>query len=178
MSYAANMMLSTTGKQRRHIPTSRQYQYVKEQFSAAHSQLMSNLPRTPESNTKRSNTQKGCKSYIRSAVTINKLKETKRLNPQTPWNKGKTTPQKGMTYEEIYGVTRAKELRELRSSSLSGKAKSATTKAIWSKNRKGKTNGGLNTNATPVTINNITYACKNDACSALNISLYKLNKML
>ena len=34
------------------------------------------------------------------------------------------------------------------------------------------------TNKTPVTINNITYACKNDACSALNISLYKLNKML
>jgi hypothetical protein len=96
----------------------------------------------------------------------------------TPWNKGKTTPQKGMTYEEIYGDERAAELRVLRSTSLLGKAKLESTKAIWSKNRKGKTNGGLNTNATPVTINNITYACKNDACSALNISLYKLNKML
>jgi len=103
---------------------------------------------------------------------------TKAGVPYVPWNKGKTTPQKGMTYEEIYGKVRAKELKALRSISLSGKPKLSSTKAIWSKNRKGKTNGGLNSNAIPVTVNNITYSCKKDACFTLGISLYKLNCLL
>jgi hypothetical protein len=95
-----------------------------------------------------------------------------------PWNKGKTTPQKGMTYEEIHGTEKAASLRSLRSSSLKGKAKSEATRKLWSQNRKGKTNGGLNSNATPVTINGIDYACKKDACTALNITPYELSKML
>lgn len=137
MRYAANRMLSLSNNHIRHIPTSRQYQYIKDQFSIAHSTLMTTLIRTPESNKKRSATLTGRTTYIRTAETNRKASETKQANPQVPWNKGKTTSQKGLTYEEIYGVERAKELKALRSSSLIGKPKSDNAKAIWSKNRSG-----------------------------------------
>ena len=178
MAYAANRMLTYSTNHERYMPASRLYQFLKEEFSKQHSILMSNLVRTEESNIKRSNTQKGCKSYIRTEETINNMKATKLANPQTPWNKGKSTPLKGLTYDEIYGVEKAQELKQLRSLSLKGKAKSESTKAIWSQNRKGKTTGGSNPNATPVTINGITYSCKKDACNALSISLYKLSKLV
>lgn len=96
----------------------------------------------------------------------------------SPWNKGKSTSAKGKTYDEIYGLEKSAEMRRLRSISLLGSIKSDKTKAIWSTNRKGKTNGALNANAKAVTINGVTYPCKLDAMAALNISLYKLNKLL
>ena len=45
---------------------------------------------------------------------INRAKQTATKFITNPWNKGKSTPLKGKTYEEIYGEEIAKELKEKR----------------------------------------------------------------
>ena len=178
MIYAANRMLNVSKNHQRYKINSTTYQYIRQQVSIASSADQKGKSQSIESNKKRSITLKGRTTYQRTPETIAKLKATKKLNPQTPWNKGLSTPQKGKTYEEIYGKEKANELKKIRSHSMLGKEKSKETKKIWSTNRKGKRTMSENSNATPVTINDKLYGSKLEACNDLNISLYKLNKLL
>lgn len=178
MIYAMNYLLARSPTHQRHIPNSSTYQRIKEQVANLRSAAQKGVPQSAESNKKRSITLAGRKSYKRTPEIISKLKESKRNNPQKPWNKGGTTAQKGKTYEEIYGEERGQRLRKLRADQLVGKPKSEKTRQLWSTNRKGKTIGAKNSNAKPITINGISYGCKQDACAALNLSMYKLNKLL
>lgn len=95
-----------------------------------------------------------------------------------PYNKGKSTILKGKTYEEIYGVDKAIKLKEIRRIARLGRTDSALTRKRQSLVRKGKRKLGENSNACPVIINNSHYSCKKEACTDLNISLYKLNKVI
>jgi hypothetical protein len=178
MVCAATRMATSSKNHIRYKPGARTYQTLKEKFAKEQSIQSSGMIRTPESNAKRSATLSGRITYIRTKETNAKLKETKRNNPQIPWNKGKTTSFKGKTYEEMYGLEKATKLKKIRSVQLAGKPKSDSTKKLWSTNRKGKTCGGLNSNACPITIDGIRYDCKASACEALGISLYKLNKLI
>ena len=178
MIYAANRMLTISKNHQRYKINSTTYQHIKQQVSMARSIDQKGKQQTLESNKKRSVTLLGRQSYSRTPETLRKLKATKKLNPQTPWNKGKTTPQKGKTYEEIYGEEKAGKLKKCRSDSMLGKEKSEKTKQLWSINRKGKRTLSSNANASPVNVNGKHYGSKLEACKDLNISLYKLNKLI
>ena len=178
MIYAANRMLSGNNCQNRYRTTSNIYQYIKSQASKARSLEQRGVPQTEASNQKRAATLRGRTTYQRTAETIRRLKETKKAHPQVPWNKGKPSPNKGLTYEELYGTKKAKELKAHRSKVLKGRKIPEETRRYWSKIRKGKTALSKNPNARPVTINDTWYGCKKEACAALGISLFKLNKLL
>jgi hypothetical protein len=178
MIYAANRLLCISKNHQRYKINSTTYQYLKEKVSTARSIDQKGKPQTIESNKKRSATLRGRKTYTRTPEIIAKMQATKKANPQVPWNKGKTTPQKGKTYEEIYGEQKAQKLKKCRSDSMLGRKISEQTKGIWSLNRKGKRTLSENSNATPVTINGVLYGSKLEACNDLNLSLYKLNKLI
>lgn len=84
----------------------------------------------------------------------------------------------GKTYEQIHGIENATKLRQLRSDHMTGRTVSDETKAKQSNQRKGKTLGGKNNNAKPVTLNGISFSCKKEAQEQLGITLYELNKLL
>lgn len=178
MIYAANRLLSVSKNHQRYKINSTTYQYLKKKASIAKSIDQTGKLQTPESNKKRSNTLRGRPGYQRTPEIIAKMQATKKANPQVPWNKGKSTPQKGKTYEEIYGKEKAQELKKCRTNSMIGRKKSEKTKRIWSVNRKGKRTLSENSNAMPVTINGTLYGSKLEACNDLNLSLYKLNKLI
>ena len=91
---------------------------------------------------------------------------------------GKQSKLKGKTYEDIVGVEKAAELKHQRSLTLKG--------------IKRPSNGGDNNPSkrpevrqkiseakkVPVEVQGVIYPSKSDACIALNLSLYKLNKLL
>lgn len=178
MIYAANRMLSASKYHQRYKVTSTTYQILKEKFSKAKSADQKGVPQSPESNKKRSESLKGRTTYVRTPEIIEKIKATKKSNPQTPWNKGKTSLLKGKTYEEIYGKEKADNIKRQKSKSLSGRPKAEKTKKIWSENRKGKNTLSNNSNAQPVILHGKKYGSKKEACIELNISLYHLNKIL
>ena len=97
----------------------------------------------------------------------------------------------------LKGKIRSKEHSENISKSLKGKNKSKWSngrKEKFSKQRKGikphemteeirkkisiSCSGGNHYSAIPVTINDVKYSCKKEACQKLNLSLYQLNKLL
>jgi group I intron endonuclease len=78
-----------------------------------------------------------------------------------PWNKGKTG---------IY----SEETTKKRSKSREGFSHSVQTRQVMSENRV----GGLNANAKVVCIEGVLYSTKQEACKALQISNYVLNKLL
>jgi hypothetical protein len=171
MIYALNMMSVKREYQHRHKCTSYQYAYIRKNIqlaarktSAARRWVNKNgivknihvdeLPTFIDAGWHRGRAQKKEKSLVPKKST------------------------KGKTYEEIYGYAEAKRLKEGRSKALKGRIFSADTKKLWSKNRKGTNTRGHGSNAIPVTIDNVTYACKLDACDALGLSMYFLNKQL
>ena len=176
MAFALSQMLTSNKNHNRYIPSSRLYELSRKHRSLAISDTHKGVPETPESNNKRSITQKGIPKGPKSEAHKLKLSISKKGKPSK--NKGKTSPLKGLTYEEIHGTEKAKQLKQQRSSSLTGRTFSEQTKTLWSNNRKGKTTGNKNSNATPITLDGVFYGCKKEAQIALNLSLYELNKRL
>lgn len=176
MAFALSMMLTMGENHNRYRPSSKLYEIARKNRSAAISFHHKGIPESIESNIKRSIAQKGKPKGPMLESTKEKLSESKSGKPSK--NKGGTTSTKGLTYEEIHGVDLAINLKQLRSDKMKGRTFSEETKLIWSKNRKGKRIGGDNFNAKPITIDNIRYASKKDACIALNISAFKLRKLV
>lgn len=176
MAFALNRMLTSSKNHNRHIPSSRIYDMSRKLRSEAISAVHKNVPETAESNFKRSVAQKGIPKGPKTEEHKQKLSIAKKGKPSK--RKGVPSGTKGLTYEEIYGLEAATRLKEMRSKKFKGREFSAETKALWSKNRKGKTCGSKNSNAKPITVNGTMYLCKKDAQIALNLSAYKLNKLL
>lgn len=176
MSFALNRMLTSNVKHSRYVPSSRIYELTRKLRSEAISYTHRGVPESPESNFKRSQSQKGIPKGPKTEEHKRKLSLSKKGKPSP--NKGGTTSLKGLSYEEIFGEERAKILKQKRSDKLKGRKFSNTTKQLWSDNRKGKNTGGSNPNAKPITINGVTYLSKKEACIALNLSAYKLSKLL
>jgi hypothetical protein len=176
MIFALNRMTAFSIKHQRYIPSSRLYEMIRKNRSEAISSIHKGVSESKESNIKRSMSQKGKPKGPKSEEHKKKLSLSKQGKPS--WNKGGTTSLKGLTYEEIHGLDKAKELKMNRSKSLTGRIFSQETKQMWSKNRKGKNTGSDNHNAKPVIVNGIYYPSKKDACLNLNISLYKLKQLL
>lgn len=176
MSFALNRMISYNIKHQRYIPSSKIYEIVRKFRSDAISAAHKGIPETKESNIKRSVALKGINKTPLSASTKEKISKANKGRPSL--NKGGTTILKGLSYEQIHGIEKAAHLKQIRSNSMKGRKFSAETKKLWSKSRKGKTCGGGNSNAVPITINNKQYDCKKDAQAELGISLYQLNKIL
>lgn len=176
MIFALNRMLTSSDYHNRYTPSARIYELTRKMRSEAISTTHKGIPETPESNLKRSKSLKGRKQPPRSKEHNKNISLSKLGKPSK--NKGGTTSIKGKTYEEIYGIDRAAELKTIRSIKLKNRIFSDETKAIWSKNRKGKTTGGKNPNAKAVSIYGVEYSCKKDAMAALRLTLYELNKLL
>ena len=175
MAFALNRMLTYSTKHNRYIPSSKLYDLSRKYRSEAISVTHKGIPESAESNLKRSIAQKGIPKGPMSSETKQKLSMS--LKGKSSWNKGGTTPLKGLTYEEIHGTDKSIQLKQLKSKQFKGRQFSTETKEIWSKNRKGRNTGGNNSNATPVTIYGITYSSKKEACQQLGISAYKLKKI-
>jgi len=176
MAYALNRMLTSSIKHKRYIPSSRLYELSRKYRSEAIISTHKGVPESIESNLKRSLAQIGKPKGPKSEETKRKISAANKGKPA--WNKGGTTSLKGLTYEEIYGAEKANQLKQDKSSKFKNRQFSNETKEKWSKNRKGKNIGGDNPNAKPITINGITYRSMNEACQALNISAYKLKKLI
>ena len=177
MNFALNRMI-TGHKKNRYVPSSRIYAIVKEQAAESLSVLHKGKKQSAESNKKRSATQKGKTDhvYVRTDAHRKQASITASINNRK--RKGETRVTKGKTYEEIYGKATASKLRKQRSSSMTGRVVKQKTKDLQSKQRKGKNTRGDNSRAIPITINGVNYLCKKDACEALRLSEYKLNKLL
>lgn len=194
MSYAAHMLLNIKRDcQIRYVPSSRIYEMVKKEFIKTHrerftgrklsddqkaqiSSAHKGIPESKESNLKRSIALKGIPKGPMSEETKKKLSKSKKGKPSK--NKGGTTSLKGMTYEEIHGEEKAKQLKNDRSKKLKNRTVSNETKQHWSNVRKGKGIGGDNPNAKPIVVNGAEYPSKKDACEALKISAYLLSKLI
>lgn len=175
MIFALGMMLQSTSKHNRYTPSSRFYVMTRKMRSKALSAVHKGIPESKESNLKRSIAQKGISKGPMSEEHKRKLSVSKKGKPSQ--NKGGTNSLKGLSYEDIYGVEKAKELKKIRSETLKGRQFSEETKKMWSINRKGKNTGGNNSNAKPIVVNGIKYTSKKEACQKLNLSLYKLSKL-
>lgn len=176
IAFALNRMLISGKNHNRYTPSSRLYELSRKYRSLAISYTHAGIPESIESNIKRSLSTKGIPRGPKTEEHKKKLSLAKKGKPSK--NKGGTTCLKGLTYEEIYGAERANQLKQLRSVHFTGRQFSDKTKELWSKNRKGKRVGGENSNAKPITIQGITYPSKKDAYTLLNISAYKLNKLI
>ena len=171
MIFALNMMSVANDGQYRHQFTSYQYAYIRK-----HIQI---VVRKTSSERRWVN-----KINIVKNIHVDELS----AHIDDGWSRGRkqkkekvSTPRKstkGKTYEEMYGHDNAMRMKEDRSNALKGRTFSDETKKLWSTNRKGTNSGGSNVNAVPVTIDNITYACKADACKALGLTVWLLNKRL
>lgn len=91
----------------------------------------------------------------------------------------------GKTLEEQYGIEKALQIKNKLSQKLSkdnnpmfGKKHSKESKEKISQNKKGKCCDGNNANAKPIAINGIEYSCIKEAEKVLNISRYKILKLL
>jgi len=91
---------------------------------------------------------------------------------------GKTSPLKGKSYEEQFGKDKANKLKEERSKLLNGIKRPYNMGKNNPAKREDVRKKISATKSNPIIINNVTYMCKKDACNKLNISLYKLNKLL
>ena len=176
MAFALNRMLTSSKTHNRYTPSSKIYELSRKLRSEAISSVHKNIPESAESNLKRSVKQKGVPKGPKTEEHKRNLSISKKGKPSK--RKGVPTGTKGLTYEEIYGPNTAARLKELRTIQFKGRKFSEKTKATWSKNRKGKTCGSKNSNATPVIINGVHYACKKYAQVDLGITLYELNKLL
>lgn len=175
MMFALSRMLNFSINHQRHSPSSKFYDISRKYRSQAISSIHKGISESVESNLKRSLAQKGIPKGPKTEEHKKKISLSKKGKPS--WNKGGTTPLKGLTYEDIHGNKKAKELKLIRSQKFKGRQFSEETKKMWSDNRKGKNTGGNNPNAKPVIINGITYSSKKEACQKLNLSLYKLSKL-
>lgn len=136
MAYALSRMLTSNKNHNRYSPSSKLYEVSRKYRSEAISNTHKGISETPESNIKRSLALKGIARGSMANETKQKLSIS--LKGKISWNKGGTTPLKGMTYEEIYGVEKAAQLKKDRSDKLKNRQFSKETKELWSKNRKGK----------------------------------------
>jgi len=176
MAFALNRMLTSSKKHNRYTPSSKMYELSRKLRSEAISKVHKNIPESAESNLKRSISQKGIPKGPKTEEHKQKLSIAKKGKPSK--RKGIPSGKKGLTYEEMYGIETASRLRLKRSEQSKGRKISEETRSLWSKQRKGKTCGSKNSNATPVVVNGIDYACKKYAQDALGITLYELNKLL
>jgi len=176
MAFALSRMLTSNKNHNRYFPSSRLYEFARKHRSAAISYAHKGIPESVESNIKRSIAQKGIPKGPKTLEHKIKLSHAKKGIPSK--NKGGTTCLKGLTYEEIYGVEKANQLKQDRSSKLKNRQFSNKTKKLWSENRKGKNTGGNNSNAKPIVINGILYSSKKEACHSLGISSFKLKQLI
>ena len=175
MMFALSRMLNCSMQHQRYTPSSRFYDISRKYRSQAISFVHKGISESVESNVKRSLSQKGIPKGPKTEEHKKKISLSKK--GKLSWNKGGTTKLKGLTYEDIHGSEKAKELKSIRSQQFKGRKFSEETKKLWSTNRKGKNIGGDNPNAKPIIINGITYSSKKEACQKLNVSLYKLSKL-
>ena len=176
MAFALNRMLSFSTKHNRYIPSSKLYELSRKYRNEAISIVHKGIPESIESNFKRSKATKGIPTGPKTEEHKRKISISKKGKPSK--RKGVPTGKKGLTYEQIYGIEKSKELKQLKSEQFKGRTFTDETKEIWSKNRKGKNTGGDNPNAAPVTINGVTYRSKKAASQTLGISLYKMHQLI
>jgi hypothetical protein len=175
MAFALSRMLTSNKNHNRYFPSSRLYALSRKHRSDAISFTHKGIPESIESNAKRSLATKGIPRGPKSEEHKRNLSISKKGVPSK--NKGGTTCLKGLTYEEIYGVEKANQLKQDKSNKLRNRQFSSETKKLWSTNRKGKNIGGDNPNSKSITVNGVLYRSKKEACQELGISAYKLKQL-